>query len=125
LTHPEHVDLTTLVLVRVLTWTLLCFRLTITNVPVSQAGELLGVLYQIYGEWDRDDSHRAKLSNEATVMVNPMSDELVKALSRRGDPIVPHYFLRRPPKTDIYVPTTGAAGQNAPGTLGLLNDYPG
>jgi hypothetical protein len=58
-------------------------------------------------------------------MVNPMSGELVRAVLRRGDPIVPHYFLRWPFTTDIYVPATRAAGQNGIGIFGLLNYYPG
>jgi hypothetical protein len=56
-------------------------------------------------------------------MVNPMSDELVRVLLRRGDPIVPHYFLRWPFRTDIHVPATRAAGQNVIGIFGLLDYY--
>ncbi|KAF8266391.1 subtilisin-like protein [Lactarius quietus] len=61
-------------------------------------------------------------SEEASVMANGSSEELLDVLSRRGDPTVDPDVLRSLYKTEAYVPT--GLGPNKLGILGLQNDFP-
>jgi tripeptidyl-peptidase-1 len=64
---------------------------------------------------------RKRSSEEAAVMVNVTSGELVSALSRRDGEVTPS-ILRKLYKTGTYVPS--AMDQNLLGILGFNNEYP-
>jgi tripeptidyl-peptidase-1 len=64
---------------------------------------------------------RKRSSEEAAVMVNATSGELVSVLSRRQNEVTPS-LLRSLYKTETYVPA--AIGQNTLGILGFNNEYP-
>ncbi|KAF8263038.1 subtilisin-like protein [Lactarius quietus] len=65
---------------------------------------------------------RKRSTEEAAVMTNATSDELVKVLSRDDFHMVTPEIVRSLYKTKAYVPTAG--GYNAIGILGLTNEYP-
>ena len=118
--------------------------LTIAGVPVSQVDQLFCASYQQqqhtgtnetkailrsvdYGPPAVLHAHMESVepttfSEEASVMVNATSGELMRGLSRRDDDVVVTFPPRWPYQTEAYVPA--AMGQNALGILGFENEYP-